>query len=318
MEFRTTIKPADHQGRVNHSTPIMLVGSCFSDNIGRRLENDMFDVEVNPFGTLYNPASISSALSDIIACREFGETDLFQYEGRYHSFSHHSRFSGTDARHVLDVINRSMAAAHEQLQRCRMLLVTFGTARVFRLKSTGQVVSNCHKLPSSMFDRERMEVDEIITLWTPLLEKLKSFNPLLDVVFTVSPIRHLADGLHGNTLSKATLHLAVDRLAADYFPAYEALMDDLRDYRFYASDMTHPSDVAADYVYQLFCDTYMDRDTQALATRCRKISQRLQHRPMTDDAAAIGRFNTATRHMTAELLKEYPCLERAINKQIQK
>ncbi|MEZ3590742.1 MAG: GSCFA domain-containing protein [Muribaculaceae bacterium] len=353
MDFRTVIKPAPATVRVDHSSGIVMLGSCFSDNIGRRLLDGLFDVDVNPMGTLYNPASIASALDDIMARREFAAAELFEHDGRWHSFAHHSRFSGTDPEKVLRGINSRLRTAHDNLRRAGVLIVTFGTAWIFTLRATGRVVSNCHKLPSAMFIRSRMSVDDIVALWQPLLARLREFNPSLQVIFTVSPIRHLADGAHGNQLSKATLLLAVDSLigrdaacsvresasqptsfatpsevvcpdgsvllidpvppmAVEYFPAYEALMDDLRDYRFYAADMTHPSETAVDYVYSLFAESHMSEATRDLATACRKVTRRLAHRPMTDDPAAIERFGQSTRQLVEALSLSHPYLKKAI------
>lgn len=339
MDFRTAIKPAPATICVDHSSGIMMLGSCFSDNIGRRLLDGLFDVDVNPMGTLYNPASIASALDDIMERREFAAADLFEHDGRWHSFAHHSRFSGTDPEKVLKGINSRLRTAHDNLRLGRVLIVTLGTAWIFSLRATGRVVSNCHKLPQAMFERSRMSVSDIVTLWQPLLSRLREFNPSLQVIFTVSPIRHLADGAHGNQLSKATLLLAVDalieksRVSADfivdtegrttfpisrplpvveYFPAYEALMDDLRDYRFYAADMTHPSETAADYVYSLFASSHMSEATRGLAAACRKVTRRLAHRPMTDDKAAIERFEQSTLQLVESLSLSHPYLKKAI------
>lgn len=340
MDFRTVIKPAPATVRIDHSSGVVMLGSCFSDNIGRRLLDGLFDVDVNPMGTLYNPASIASALDDIMARREFAAADLFEHDGRWHSFAHHSRFSGTDPEKVLRGINSRLRTAHDNLRRAGVLIVTFGTAWIFTLRATRRVVSNCHKLPSAMFIRSRMSVDDIVKLWQPLLSRLRVFNPSLQVIFTVSPIRHLADGAHGNQLSKATLLLAVDSLietassvmpsevvcpdgsvllidpvppmAVEYFPAYEALMDDLRDYRFYGADMTHPSETAVDYVYSLFAESHMSAATRDLATACRKVTRRLAHRPMTDDPAAISRFEQSTRQLVESLSLSHPYLKRAI------
>lgn len=340
MDFRTVIKPAPAAVRIDHSSGIVMLGSCFSDNIGRRLLDGLFDVDVNPMGTLYNPASIASALDDIMARREFAAADLFEHEGRWHSFAHHSRFSGTDPEKVLRGINSRLRTAHDNLRRAGVLIVTLGTAWIFTLRATGRVVSNCHKLPSVMFIRSRMSVDDIVKLWQPLLQRLREFNPSLQVIFTVSPIRHLADGAHGNQLSKATLLLAVDRLVeesstvmpsevvspdgsvllidpippmdVEYFAAYEALMDDLRDYRFYAADMTHPSETAVDYVYSLFAESHMSEATRDLAKACRKVTRRLAHRPMTDDPAAIERFGQSTRQLVEALSLSHPYLKKAI------
>lgn len=318
MEFRTTIKPLVNRGSISHDRAVMLLGSCFSDNIGARLQNALFNVDVNPFGTLYNPASITSALRDLINCRKFSQKDLFEYQGRFHSFSHHSSFSGVDADSVVNCINEKIVLSSAQLKTASTIIITFGTAYVFECVKTQQIVSNCHKLPADNFNRRRMSVDEIVELWKEIIKDLKIFNPDVEIIFTVSPIRHLADGAHGNQVSKSTLLLAIDRLCNEinglcYFPAYEIMMDDLRDYRFYASDMTHPSDVAIDYIYQIFSKSFFSEDTIALSVECEKVTRRLKHRHMTDDIVVIEKFNQTTQQTLDRLLLAHPYLARAIN-----
>lgn len=318
MDFRTTIKPLKCRGLISHEGAMMLLGSCFSDNIGNRLQNALFDVEINPFGTLYNPASIASALRDLINCREFGMDDIFEYQGRYHSFSHHSSFSGVNADDVISRINDKIIGASEQLKRSQVLIVTFGTAYVYESIETQTIVSNCHKLPATDFNRRIMDIDEIVGLWKILISELQTFNPELKIVFTVSPIRHLADGVHENQVSKSILLLAVDCLCNNmmnlkYFPAYEIMMDDLRDYRFYASDMIHPSDVAVDYIYDIFSKSFFNDDTISIACECEKITRRMKHRHMTDDISIIEKFNQSTQQIIDRLLLTHPYLEKAIN-----
>lgn len=318
MDFRTTIRPLANKGMIAHDGAITMLGSCFSDNMGSRLQRALFNVEVNPFGTLYNPASIASALHDLVDCREFGLNDLFEYQGRYHSFSHHSSFSGVNAHDVISHINDKVVEASEQLKSSQVLIVTLGTAYVYELKKTQNVVSNCHKLPATEFNRRLMSIDEIVDMWDSLISDLKDVNPGLKIIFTISPIRHLADGVHGNQVSKSTLLLAVEQLCNSfgdviYFPAYEIMMDDLRDYRFYASDMIHPSDVAIDYIYEIFSQSFFKEETNNLAQECEKLTRRLRHRHMTDDVSVIENFNLSTQQIIDRMLSAYPYLEQAIN-----
>lgn len=312
MDFRTIVTPTLRQGLIAHDRPMLMLGSCFTDNIGARLNDALFDVCINPFGTLYNPASVASAFRDVSDCRKFGVDDLFEYQGRYHSFSHHSMYSGVDCSQVLDRINGSVAEAHDLLNRNAVVIITFGTAYVF--EKDGCVVSNCHKLPAATFNRRRMSVDEIVETWSEILSQHKS-----KFIFTVSPIRHLADGAHDNQLSKSILLLAIEQLCerfenAVYFPSYEIMMDDLRDYRFYAADMTHPSDVAVEYIYKRFVYAMMTIDTCMLAQQCEKLSRRLAHRFKTDDEQAISRFEQTTTDQARQLLLSNPCLKRALEK----
>ncbi len=317
MDFRTQVKTADCQGLIRHGEPVMMLGSCFSDNIGQRLVQALLDATVNPFGTLYNPASIANAINDLIVCRTYNENDLIEHDGRYHSFSHHSSFSGINATTVIEKINKSIETSSHILRKASTLIVTFGTAYVFELASTQKIVSNCHKLPSKHFNRRRMSVNEIVDMWNNIIRKLHNINPRLNIIYTVSPIRHLADGAHDNQLSKSTLLLAIENLCnsnerVGYFPAYEIMMDDLRDYRFYASDMTHPSETAVDYIYEKFSHSYFNDSTMQLAKECERLTRRLRHRHQSDDEDSIKRFKEATDQMLKKLLFVNPCLAQAI------
>lgn len=258
---------------IDYATGIVSLGSCFSDEIGMRLRESDFHVEQNPFGTLYNPASIAAALRRIMYNREVGREDLVEYGGLWHSWHHHGSFSRPTAEECLEVCNSRLHGAHESLKQARLLLVTFGSAWVY--EHEGEVVANCHKLPQDNFVRRCMTVDDIVSLWRPLLEEVHACYPTLHILFTVSPIRHIGDGLHGNQLSKSTLLLAVDELVDHdlppakrkkkgakveesecpvtlYFPSYEIVVDELRDYRFYGPDMVHPTDLAVDVVWDRF------------------------------------------------------------------
>ena len=260
------------------NTPVVSLGSCFADEMGRRLQEGGFDVELNPFGTLYNPASIADGLSRLMEGRPIDGSDLVRHDGLWHSWCHHGSFSRTDRDECLAVCNRRMAEARTALLKARLLMVTFGTAWVF--EHGGRVVANCHKVPAAEFARRRMTVDEVVALWRPLLQRLQEFNPDLRVLFTVSPIRHMADTAHGNQLSKSVLLLSVDALGVDYFPAYEIVLDELRDYRFYASDLVHPSDLAADIVYERFQQCFMTARTIEQARLNAKALRRQRHIPL--------------------------------------
>lgn len=269
---------------------MVLMGSCFADNIGGKLQEAHFHCCVNPFGTLYNPMSVGQALKDIIAGRNYSATDseIFNSESIWHSWMHHSRFSADSAESLVENINGSIRKAHEHLQNSRLLIITLGSSYVYRLKEDNRIVANCHKMNEKLFDRSRLNVDDIVDEWIPLLDELHDINPQLKVMFTVSPIRHKRDGLHANQLSKATLLLAVDRLCelrkdlCLYFPAYEIMMDELRDYRFYADDMVHPSPLAVEYIWERFSTAFFDRKTMDKATEWRKFEATQRHRSIID------------------------------------
>lgn len=245
--------------KIDYSSGIVSIGSCFADEIGARLQDGDFHVELNPFGALYNPASIAAAVRRLMEDRPIGREDLVEHEGLWHSWHHHGSFSRSTAGATLTTCNSRLHKAHAALKEASVLMITFGTAWVFELVSSvefGVIVANCHKLPTQMFERRRMTVEEIVSLWQPLLQELEAYYPNLKVLFTVSPIRHLADGAHGNQLSKSTLLLAVDQLVderkAFYFPSYEIVLDELRDYRYFDEKMTHPTPLAVDVVWERF------------------------------------------------------------------
>lgn len=284
MRFRTEYTPVPSELRLDPDRPLLLIGSCFAANIGQRLaERQWSGLVINPFGTLYNPTSIADALTRPDAPRCEPEP----YNGLYYSLDCSTLLSRRDRA----VAHEAMAQAHSLLRSAegtllpfQTIIVTFGTSYVFELAAGGRVVANCHKLPASQFIRRRLTVSEITERWTGVLQSLKAERPDLHFIFTVSPVRHMADGFAGNARSKATLLLACEQLAAlpdcHYFPAYEILNDDLRDYRFYANDLTHPSEFAADYIYEQFAATYLTPAATALLTCRHRAYRATLHRPL--------------------------------------
>lgn len=323
MEFRTIVDICGEVHHFRHSDSVMMMGSCFSDNMGERLRRVLMDVTVNPFGTLYNPSSIASALRRLMEGKAFDSCELFERDGLWHSFAHHSRFSGRDKSAVIDRINGSFWEAARRLRSADHLIVTFGTAYVYRLAETGEVVANCHKLPAAEFLRERLPVDAIVEEWNSLLSELRRLNPGLRVTLTVSPIRHLADGAHGNRLSKAALLMAADALVSEeeacrYFPSYEIVLDELRDYRFFAADMVHPSEVAVDYVAERFREACFSEEDRKRCGECERLYRRLLHRPMSDSPEAEERFVAGTRRLAGELVGRMPYLRNVIDQLLRK
>lgn len=318
MKFRTEIAPLKHQGLITHATPVMMLGSCFTDNVGVMLTQDMFDVMVNPFGTIYNPASISRLMTRIADRHYLSPDEVFTSGSVCHSWLAHSSLSDTDAGKLIDNFNSRIDAAHLFLKRASHIIVTLGTSYIYRLNSTGEVVANCHKMPQQMFTRQRLSVSETEQHLRDIVDAATKVNPQIGFIFTISPIRHLSDGAHGNNLSKSTLMLALESICLGnerclYFPAYEALIDDLRDYRFYASDLCHPSESAVSYIYELFSASFFNEATLRLALRCRKISKRLNHRQLTPDDEAATLFAEATKKEIENLLTTEPQLKNALS-----
>ena len=257
MKLQTIVDIQPSAWKIGYEDRILMVGSCFSDEIGAQMQERYLHVTCNPFGTLYNPLSIAQALT---------MTDmpvLVEHEGLWHSMAHHGAFSRADKNEAEQAIRGSIETMQQALQEATVVIVTFGTAWVYELKDgisglgVSGLVGNCHKLPESCFNRRRLSVEEIVAAWKPILAQYSDKRWL----FTVSPIRHIRDGLHENQLSKATLLQAVEELG-DYFPSYEIMLDELRDYRFYADDLVHPSSMAVNYIWERFVDTFCTPQTK--------------------------------------------------------
>ena len=299
MDFRTKIEITRQEPQINHMTKMMLFGSCFSENIGGKLKDYKFDVDVNPFGILYNPLSILSNIERLIEKRNFEDDDIVEHNGIYQSFMHSK-------------IRTSFDKACEAVMKTDVFLFTFGTAYIFRLKETNEVVANCHKFPAATFERERLTVEQIVDKWSGLIDKLLENNPNVRMIFTVSPIRHWKDGAHENNVSKAILHLAIDNLklkypkSVIYFPAYEIVMDELRDYRFYANDMMHPSAVAVEYIWERFGDAFLSEQTIGIGNEWRRIRQAMEHRPINPNSESHRAFLKQTLSKLIEYDNKYP------------
>lgn len=294
MNFRTTFEIEPSKQKVDYSIPVMFIGSCFASEIGNMMSAGKMKVNVNPAGTVFNPVSVLNTLDLILKNKQLNKRDLYNYKGTFLSFLHYSNFNSENPERTVKKINESTAAAHTFLRKAGFLFITFGTSRIFRFTATGEVVSNCHKLPASMFTRELLTPDQIAVDWKEMLDRLISFNKKLSVIFTVSPVRHWKDGAHGNQVSKSILFLVIEKLiehpSAGYFPAYELLMDDLRDYRFYDSDMLHPSGEAIDYIWNAFRDCYFGQETSQLWKKIYGITRAMNHRFISDSLTVRKEF----------------------------
>ena len=312
MEFTTPVQIPPSTIRIGYEHRTMILGSCFAEAIGQRLSDLLFPVDLNPFGILYNPDSIAAAIRRLMDGNLFTADELIRYDDLYHSLLHHGSFSAPTAEECLERINARLSAGAEFLAAADRIIVTFGTSYVYRWKGTGAVVGNCHKMPDSYFRRERLSVDKVVHRWNLLLDSMVRRRPEVKWIFTVSPVRHLRDGAHENNLSKSVLHLLIEKLIslyptiANYFPAYELMMDELRDYRFYAEDMCHLSPVAIHYISDRFESTYMDAKTIAWLRRAEALHRDLQHRPIHPDSEAYRRFLVQTKLKLKQLRAELP------------
>lgn len=314
MQFRTTIELKPFDRRIDHSQTILSLGSCFASNVAERLSRAKFCVTSSPTGILFNPESIAATLDrfDAVARGDNGALpaaeDLAYGNERWFSYDFHSDFSATDATDALAAMQEAVRHGAQALKDAQVVIITFGTAFVFRNKQSGDVVANCHKQPQALFQREMMSAEQIAARYISLMQ-----GPLAgkQVIFTVSPVRHLADGLEQNSLSKATLRVAVDLIQkacpnAYYFPSYEIVMDELRDYRFYADDMTHPSRMAIDYIWERFGEVAFSDKTKALNERIERIVKASEHRPFNRNGQEYKAFCRTQREKITQLESEHP------------
>lgn len=320
MEFRTGVSVEESIKKISHSSGVMLVGSCFASEMAGKMKEGLIPVLANPAGVVYNPGSVALTLRNLIAAKVYSEKDLWFHSNKWLSFAHYTDFSSDEKEKCLAGINNT-GPVREFLKKAEFLFVTFGTARIFRRADTGEIVSNCHKIPASFFTRELLTVDSIVEDWTLLLNELQEYNQDLKVVFTVSPVRHWKDGAHGNQISKSVLFLAIEELQKHkvqpaYFPSYEILMDDLRDYRFYNSDMLHPSAAAIDYIWEKFCEAYFSEPTFKLWNEISALTRASRHRFMgatklekqefvMNMLRKISSIESATKNPDLSALKEY-------------
>lgn len=316
MQLITAVNTESKGIEISHRSRILLIGSCFAVNIGTRLQDRAFDIETNPFGILYNPLSISTALNRIADGTPFTEDspEIFGHNGLWHSILHHSDFSCHSKEEALERMNVRLGKAHAKAGKYDIIFITLGTAYAYIRKSDMRVAGNCHKLPGNLFERRLLGIDEISDEMGRAMEHYIAMNPGTMFIFTISPIRHLRDGAHDNQKSKATLLLAVDRLMemfpknTSYFPAYEIVLDELRDYRFYAEDMTHPSAVAIEYIWEKFSECYFGKETNSINGRVEEIARGLGHRPFDTESEGYRRFLENLLQKIEKIKEEHPYL----------
>lgn len=309
MKLTTPVQINPLDMRLTYKDSILFIGSCFADEMGRRCTERYFDTRVNPFGVLFNPCSISDCLGllegygiNAEQC-SFIPDDVIETVGGFCSFHHHGSMARPTAQEFLDNANKVLADASDFYYREGWVVVTLGTAFIYTDKESGNVVANCHKLPADRFERTMISADQVYDA----LSQYVAARPNRQWIFTVSPVRHLADGLHANTLSKATLHLGIEKLVnrypnAHYFPAYEILMDELRDYRFYADDMMHPTQQAADYIFERFMDFALADSDKPLLKEADKVRGMMQHRIMNEGTAEAIRFERQRKEVLESFL----------------
>lgn len=312
MDFRTPVQIDRSDLKIDHITKIILFGSCFSENIGIKLKEHKFKVNINPFGILYNPISISNSIKRLLDNECFIESELVYNNEMYHSFMHHGSFSDVSKQICLKKINDRYISASNFIKETDVLLITFGTANAFNLLSNSHIVNNCHKFPSNKFKRFRLSIDTIVEEWNNLIEMIIYQNPQIRFIFTVSPIRHFSDGAHENQISKSILHIAIEKIRekfydrVDYFPAYEIMLDELRDYRFYDDDMIHPSSFAKNYIWKCFSNKFFSENTKSVNKTWFSIRKSIDHRPLNTETQAYQNFLLNTIRSIDIFTNKYP------------
>lgn len=295
MEFRTPIHIPASPIRLGLQSRILTVGSCFADVMGSRMQENKWQVLANPFGTIFNPVSLANVLMLALGKKKVPGDRLVQANGLWYHYDFHSAMAAVSPEALLTNIDQTIRHTGEFLRSSDCLILTLGTSVAYRLQKDQQIVANCHKVPAEAFQHTLLSLPEVLHPLEVLLKALLQHKPDLKIILTVSPVRHTKDTLQLNSVSKALLRVACHQLAArfdavEYFPAYEILMDDLRDYRFYKPDMIHPTEVAEEYIWQQFMNTYADENTHRFVQQWSKIRQALAHRPMQENSPAHQKF----------------------------
>lgn len=314
LKFNLNHTPKNSGLTISRKSSIMLIGSCFSENIGAYLSDFKFNTVLNPSGIQFNPASIHGCLQACLQDQKTKEDGILERDGLFYSYFSHSSFSSLTKNGLIESMDHATHNAHLFLKTADVLMITFGTAFLYYHRSLQQPVANCHKQPSELFEKRILEVDEIVNMYSALFDELRSFNPRLKIIFTVSPVKYLKDGIEENNLSKATLLLSIHKLtsrhaACFYFPAFELVNDDLRDYRFYKEDLAHPNQMAIDYIWEKFSSCYFDGHTTEVNRKIHKLNQALKHRQMQENSHEIQKLKDFIDAQKQEIKMLDPSIE---------
>ncbi|MDA7803935.1 GSCFA domain-containing protein [Crocinitomix sp.] len=307
MKFRINVNISENKGFFNHQSNILTIGSCFANHIYQRLDEQGFEIQSNPFGILFNPVSIEKNIRNSFL-GNINEVGIVERNDLFFHYDCHSEIYTDSREGLIKQLSNIQEGFSVTFQGVNRLIITFGTAWVYRHLNTNQIVANCHKMPQKEFKKELLDLDALKTTYNRLLIDLKNKNPKLEILFTISPVRHIKNGVHENNLSKSILLLLVNALVeqfefAHYFPSYELVMDDLRDYRFFEADLIHPNKQAVDYVFERFQVTYFDEKTAEIGSLAMKINQFENHRTLHPTIVAEEKRKLKLGEMRAQLEK---------------
>lgn len=310
LQLEYSIKPATSIINTSHS--IISIGSCFAENIAQKLLTFQFKTLLNPNGIVFNPHAIFTQLNHYLVNNKITANELIQHDGLWHSMLHHGSFSGADKESVIEQIHQSTMQAHEALKSADYLMITFGSAWVYQYLPTKTFVSNNHKLDGKLFEKSLLNAADLKSAFDSFYQNLKQVNPNIKLIFTVSPVRYIRDGLYENNLSKAVLHQLVYDIVLEnksdcyYFPAYEIVIDELRDYRFYKQDMVHPNDLSIDYVWKRFMDACMDENTKQFILDYEKYLLLVNHKPLHTESLSYQKYLDQLVNLQQQLNTKYP------------
>ena len=311
MNFTTKIPITQNANPIDYNSKIVSFGSCFAENMGDKLLYYKFQTQVNPFGIIFNPFSIEKLIERVVLQRYFTKDDIFFFNERWHCYEVHSELSDADSEVFLSKLNQILSDTQKQLQQATHIIITYGTSWVYRHIETNGIVANCHKVPQKQFSKELLSIDSIQKSIQNTVSLIATLNPKCNFIFTVSPVRHLKDGFVENQVSKAHLIAAIyattntKQQTLNYFPSYEIMMDELRDYRFYADDMMHPSPMAIDYIWERFAATQIDANAIATMELVQTIQKGLAHRPFNPNSESHQKFEANLKEKIATLEAQY-------------
>jgi hypothetical protein len=304
--------PSCHSFPISQKDKVFLIGSCFTEHIGKKLANSGFHILQNPHGILFDPLSIERAFQDYIGCHKYSESDLFLHQEIYRSWNFHSEFSDISVSETLEKMNNSIETANTFLISASVVIVTLGSSFVYYNLKNELYVSNCHKASASDFRKEMVSIENSTNALNSIIDIISKFNPTAKIIFNISPVRHIRDGVVENNRSKArlleALHSIIDNAKTFYFPSYELVIDVLRDYRFYDIDMVHPNFLATETVFEFFSEKYFDAETFKIAEEMRNINISRSHRSQNPNTEAHKSFLKNLESKVEKMEKEYPYL----------
>ena len=311
MKLQTHISLSKNiKNLIDYNSKVILLGSCFSDNIGKKLRYHKFQSVLNPFGILFHPKAIESVIKNAITKKEYTEEDVFFFNERWQSFTTHSKLSASSKEEALNQLNQASALINTALKSSTHIIITLGTSSVYRFLASGKIVANCHKVPQHKFKKELLPITEINKSLSSIISLVRKVNPNINFIFTISPVRHLRDGFIENQQSKSHLISALHQIIKIqknifYFPSYEIMMDELRDYRFYKEDMIHPNQIAINYIWEKFYENWLSDEAIDLKKQVIKIQRGLEHKPFNTDSNEYREFLSSLQKKIKALKKKY-------------